>query len=135
MQFNRLYKVIINEVHFKKVGDFLEFHGIHTDIDGDIESEVFTVGNSMQLTCKRTGEKEKRLMGESYNGKRSITKWSHSYTLKTKDEGCRIVFGKMYAESNASQKTSTGEKFTSLPSKGNETASSTEGISIGNVTP
>ncbi|MCU6198642.1 hypothetical protein KWI12_17420 [Citrobacter cronae] len=116
-----------------KVGDFIEFHGIYSDIDGDIESKTFTVGNDLTLSSYCPGEKHKKLMSEFYNGKRSTTRWSHAYTLQDREIGCLITFSKNYGESDDSQTTSTGIKYTPLPTKGNKTSISTSGITIGNV--
>lgn len=117
-----------------KVGDFLEFHGIYSDIDGDIESKSFTEGNSLSLRSYCPGEKQKRLMSEWYNWKRSTTRWSHAYTLQDREIGCKIKFSKNYAESDDTQTTSTGIKYTPLPTKGNYTAmSALSDITLGNV--
>lgn len=116
-----------------KVGDFIEFHGIYSDIDGDIESKTFTVGNDLTLSSDCPGEKTKRLMSELYSGKRSTTRWSHAYTLQDREIGCLITFSKIYGESDDSQTTSTGIKYTPLPTKGNWTSISSSGITIGNV--
>lgn len=116
-----------------KVGDFLEFHGIYSDIDGDIESKTFTVGNGLSLRSYCPGEKQKTLMSEFYNGKRSTARWSHAYTLQDREIGCLIRFSKIYGESDDSQTTSTGVKYTPLPIKGNDTTISIADLTLGNV--
>lgn len=105
-----------------KAGDFIEVHGIYSDIDGDIESKVFTNGNGLRLFSLCPGSKEKTLTSESYNRKRSKTQWSHSYTLTSDDVDCEIRFQKTYAESHDVQTNSKGATYTPVPIQGNRTA-------------
>ncbi|EBS4432282.1 hypothetical protein DQJ97_24180 [Salmonella enterica subsp. enterica serovar Poona] len=115
-----------------KVGDFIEFHGIYSDIDGDIESKTYYLGNTMELLSECPGMKDKTLNSEFYGRKRSDSQWSHSYTLTNDEIGCQIVYLKPYAESNDVQTTSTGATYTPTPKKGNNTTS-TSGIKLGIV--
>ncbi|HGT6054240.1 TPA: hypothetical protein ACM4E9_004407, partial [Escherichia coli] len=115
-----------------KVGDFLEFHGIYTDVDGDIESKTYTVGNDMALVSRCPGQKENKLVTEFYKKERSKVKWSHSYTIENSEIGCKITFGKSYAESDNSQTSVSGVNYSPLPIKGNYTIDIFD-INLGNV--
>lgn len=115
-----------------KVGDFLEFHGIYTDVDGDIESKTYTHGNNMSLESTCPGQKAITLVDKFYKMERSKVKWSHSYIIENSEVGCKITFRKNYAESNNTQTTASGVKYSPLPIKGNYTIDVFE-INLGNV--
>ncbi|EBJ8048083.1 hypothetical protein D0P01_24045 [Salmonella enterica] len=114
-----------------KVGDFIEFHGIYSDIDGDIESKSYTFGNTLALE-RKCPDMNKTLISEFYNRKRSDSQWSHSYTLTNDEIGCKINFLKPYGESNDVQTTSTGATYIPIPKTGNRTTKY-YGIVIGTV--
>ncbi|MFU1868040.1 hypothetical protein [Citrobacter portucalensis] len=103
-----------------KEGDVIEYHGIYSDIDGDIESTSMTSGNTMKLLkiCS-SGTGADTIGGEFATG-RSQTRWSHSTTLTVNEIGCEIVFSKSYPESNKIQASPSGN-YTPLPIKGNYT--------------
>ncbi|ECB7890897.1 hypothetical protein E1344_24190 [Salmonella enterica subsp. enterica serovar Bareilly] len=109
-----------------KVGDRLEFHGIYSDIDGDIESSIFRTDNTMTLTasCLGTGPSfgSHTLMSEEFGKKRSKTQWSHSFRLTSSEVGCSIQFSKTLPESDKVQSSSDGASYTPVPLEGNRNA-------------
>lgn len=109
-----------------KVGDRLEFHGIYSDIDGDIESSIFRSQNTMKLiaNCVGSGPSigSRTLVSEEFGKKRSKTQWSHSFTLTPNEVGCSISFSKTLPESDKVQSSSGGAIYTPVPLEGNSNA-------------
>lgn len=119
--------------------DILKYHGIYSDVDGDAESTIFTIGSSLRLLLKCPGDQTyTSIGGEDYSRQRSTKKWQFTTDLSSvknllkKDiVGCELFFGKLYGESAQTQTSASNITYTPNPDKSLRTIPSAFGISLG----
>ena len=124
--------------------DVLHYHGIYSDVDGDTESNSFTLGSSLRLGIKCPGDNLYQSIGGEVNEKvRSKNQWDFSTNLNdVKNKlgkslvGCELFFGKDYGESAKTQTSANNITYTPNPgvSRGTLPPANILGVSLGKIT-